>query len=164
MSLRVERGRTRARSQAMQLLFQAEAADVPLEDVISGDYLLSRGLDDALLRGPLDEYAVALAEGCYAHLDDVDRVLEEVSDNWRLDRMPGTDRNLMRIAVYEMRYAPERLTDAIVINEAVEIAKAYGTDESSRFVNGVLGRVSRLDESFFAPAQEPSQETPAEEA
>ncbi len=141
MSLRVERGRTRARSQAMQLLFQAEALDVPLEDVLSGDYLLSKG--------PLDDFAVELAEGCYAHLDEVDAVLGRVSDNWRLDRMPGTDRNLMRIAVYEMRYAPERLTDAIVINEAVEIAKAYGTDESSRFVNGVLGRVSRLDASVF---------------
>ena len=98
VSLRVERGRTRARSQAMQLLFQAEALDVPLEDVLSGDYLLSKG--------PLDDFAVELAEGCYAHLDEVDAVLGRVSDNWRLDRMPGTDRNLMRIAVYEMRYAP----------------------------------------------------------
>ena len=137
MSLKVDRGRTRARSQAMQLLFQAEALDEELEDVLYGDYLLSTE--------PLEDYASVLARGSYAHLDEVDALIDAVSDNWSLDRMPGTDRNLLRIAVYEMRFADERLGDAIVINEAVEVAKAFGTDESSRFVNGVLGKIARLE-------------------
>ena len=61
--------------------------------------------------------------------------------------MPGTDRNLLRLAVYEMRFltGDAAIDDAVIINEAVEIAKAYGTDESSRFVNGVLGRISRME-------------------
>ena len=138
MSLKVDRGRTRARSQAMQLLFQAEALDVPLGDVIDGDYLLSRG--------PLEDYAVVLAEGCYDNLHRIDAALDSVLTNWSLERLPGTDRNLLRIAVYEMRLADELIGDAVVINEAVEIAKAFGTDESSRFVNGVLGRIADLKE------------------
>ena len=140
----------------MQLLFQAEERDVPLEEVLEGDYLLSKG--------PLDEYAVTLAKGAYEHLDAIDGVLERVSDNWRLDRMPGTDRNLMRVAVFEMRFAADRLTDAIAINEAVEIAKAYGTDESSRFVNGVLGRVSRLDAAVFEPMVTSDENSDTQEA
>ncbi len=142
MSLKVDRGRTRARSQAVQLLFQAEARDVPLDEVLEGDYLLSKG--------PLEEYAGVLARGTYECLDVIDRALAQVLENWSLPRLPGTDRNLLRIAVYEMRFADERIEDAVVIDEAVEIAKAYGTDESSRFVNGVLGRVARSDESLFA--------------
>ena len=134
MSVKVERGRTLARSQAMQLLFQAEAIDVPLEEVLEGDYLLSKG--------PLNPYARVLAVGAYASLAKIDDMLEHVMRNWTLDRLPGCDRNLLRIAVYEMRFARERIDDAIVINEAVEIAKAYGTDESARFVNGVLGRIA----------------------
>ena len=144
MSLKVERGRTLARSQALQILFQAEALDKPVDEVLAGDFLLSSDK-------PLQPYAEQLARGCYAHLDEIDDALHEVSDNWSLYRMPIADRNLLRIAVYEMRLAGEDAPaeDAIVINEAVEIAKAYGTDESSRFVNGVLGRIAR-DPHIFA--------------
>ena len=77
--------------------------------------------------------------------------------------MPSTDRNLLRIAVYELRFLPEdsAIDDAVVINEAVEIAKAYGTDESSRFVNGVLGRISRMD---VLPEPEADDDTDAVDA
>lgn len=138
MSLKVERGRTRSRSQALQLLFQAEALDCPLDDVLEGDYLISKG--------PLDDYAVTLARGCYQHLGRIDAALRSVLRNWDLDRLPGADRALLRIAVYELRLADEPIEDAVVINEAVEIAKAYGTDESASFVNGVLGRLARMPE------------------
>ncbi len=138
MSLKVERGRTLARSQALQLLFQAEALDCPLDDVLDGDYLVSKG--------PLDDYAVTLARGCYQYLGRIDAALRAVLRNWDLDRLPGADRALLRIAVYELRLADEPIEDAVVINEAVEIAKAYGTDESASFVNGVLGRLARMSE------------------
>ncbi len=135
MSLKVERGRTLARSQALQLLFQAEIRHLSVDEVLAGDYLISKG--------PLAPYAAELARGCYAHVDEIDRGLRRVSENWALERMPGSDRNLLRLAVYELRFAPDHVDDAVVINEAVEIAKAYGTDESASFVNGVLGRVVR---------------------
>ena len=133
MSLKVYRGRTLARSQALQLLFQAEATDSPLERVLEGDFLISKG--------PLDPYALELCRGAYEHIDRIDCALRSVAKNWDLMRMPGADRNLLRIAVYEMRFlTDEEVSDAIVINEAVELAKAYGTDQSASFVNGVLVR------------------------
>ena len=139
MSLKVYRGRTLARSQALQLLFQAEATDSPLECVLEGDFLISKG--------PLDPYALELCRGAYEHIDRIDCALRSVAKNWDLMRMPGADRNLLRIAVYEMRFlTDEDVSDAIVINEAVELAKAYGTDQSASFVNGVLGKIARSEE------------------
>ena len=139
MSLKVYRGRTLARSQALQLLFQAEATDSPLERVLEGDFLISKG--------PLDPYALELCRGAYEHMD--------------LMRMPGADRNLLRIAVYEMRFlTDEEVSDAIVINEAVELAKAYGTDQSASFVNGVLGKIARSEE---LPGEDLYQELLAED-
>ena len=124
MSLKVYRGRTLARSQALQLLFQAEATDSPLERVLEGDFLISKG--------PLDPYALELCRGAYEHIDRIDCALRSIAKNWDLMRMPGADRNLLRIAVYEMRFlTDEEVSDAIVINEAVELAKAYGTDQSA---------------------------------
>ncbi len=96
MSLKVYRGRTLARSQALQLLFQAEATDSPLERVLEGDFLISKG--------PLDPYALELCRGAYEHIDRIDCALRSVAKNWDLTRMPGADRNLLRIAVYEMRF------------------------------------------------------------
>lgn len=76
-------------------------------------------------------------------------------------RMPGADRNLLRIAVYEMRFlTDEEVSDAIVINEAVELAKAYGTDQSASFVNGVLGKIARSEE---LPGEDLYQELLAED-
>lgn len=157
MSLKVERGRTLARSQALQLLFQAEILGRTVDDVLAGDYLLARASEEA---SPLVPYAAELARGCYAHISEIDRGLARVSENWALDRMPGSDRNLLRLAVYELRFSPERVDDAVVINEAVEIAKAYGTDESASFVNGVLGRVVRDSRIFPRPVDS----TPAEDS
>lgn len=147
MSHKVERGRTLARSQALQLLFQAEARRLTIDEVLEGDYLITKG--------PLDPYAEELARGAYAHIEEIDRGLQRVSENWALSRMPGADRNLLRLAVYELRFSPNAIDDAVVINEAVELAKAYGTDDSSSFVNGVLGRVVR-DPRIF-----PRDEAPA---
>lgn len=157
MSLKVERGRTLARSQALQILFQAEALDLSVDTVLAGDYLISKG--------PLDAYAVELARGCHDNIDRIDYALKSVSANWSLYRMPGTDRNLLRLAVYEMRFltGDAAIDDAVIINEAVEIAKAYGTDESSRFVNGVLGRISRMETLPELPVEQDVEEVDSED-
>ena len=86
MSLKVYRGRTLARSQALQLLFQAEATDSPLERVLEGDFLISKG--------PLDPYALELCRGAYEHIDRIDCALRSVAKNWDLMRMPGADRKI----------------------------------------------------------------------
>lgn len=156
MSLKVERGRTLARSQALQLLFQAEMLHRSVDEVLAGDYLISKG--------PLAPFAADLARGCYAHIDEIDQGLRRISENWALERMPGSDRNLLRLAVYELRFSPDRVDDAVIINEAVEIAKAYGTDESASFVNGVLGRVARDARVFPRAASEDADDAAGAEA
>ena len=130
--------RTNARSQALQLLFQAEATGRMVVDVLGGEYALSDG--------PLDEYAEQLAVGADSMIHELDAVLEANSANWGVSRMPSVDRNLLRLAVYEMLHEDD-VDIAVTIDEFVELAKAYGTDESSRFVNGLLGRVATLVEA-----------------
>ncbi len=127
-------GRTLARSQALQLLFQAEATNRSVAEVLDGDFAISQG--------PLDPYAEELARGCDEVRSDLDAVITVTSTNWGLMRMPAVDRNLLRLALYEIFHSDE-VALAVTIDEVVELAKAYGTDESSRFVNGLLGKVAR---------------------
>lgn len=127
-------GRTLARSQALQLMFQAEATDRSVADVLEGPYALS---DER----PLEEFAEALALGTDARRADLDAVIDWASTNWSIDRMASVDRNLLRIALHEMLDVDE-VAIAVTIDESVELAKAYGTDESPRFINGLLGRVA----------------------
>ena len=126
-------GRTLARSQALQLLFQAEANSRAVIDVLDGEYALSQG--------PLEDYARRLALGADERRPDLDAVIAARSTGWSLSRMNAVDRNLLRLALYEMLYVDE-VDVSVTIDECVELAKAYGTDESSRFVNGILGRVT----------------------
>lgn len=127
-------GRTLARSQALQLLFQAEATGRTVHDVLEGPY--------ALDEGPLDDYGERIALGADAMLRELDAIISDTSANWSVSRMPAVDRNLVRLALYEMLEVPE-VDTAVAIDECVELAKAYGIDESSRFVNGLLGKVAR---------------------
>lgn len=126
-------GRTLARSQALQLLFQAEANSRAVLEIVDGDYVLSQG--------PLDDYARRLALGADEMRPDLDAVIAMRSTGWSLGRLNAVDRNLLRLALYEMLCVDE-VDLAVTIDECVELAKAYGTDESSRFVNGLLGRVA----------------------
>ncbi|OFK24860.1 transcription antitermination factor NusB [Olsenella sp. HMSC062G07] len=91
--------------------------------------------------GIVDDYARELACGCDALRVPLDHILDETSPNWGVSRMPSLDRNLLRLALFEM-LAVDAVDVSVAIDEGVELAKAYGTDDSSRFVNGVLGRVA----------------------
>lgn len=126
-------GRTLARSQALQLLFQSEASGRTVEEVLDGDYAISEG--------PLDPYAAKLALGADALRHDLDLVISSRSRAWSVSRMPAVDRNLLRLALYEM-IEEDEVAYAVTIDECVELAKAYGTDQTPRFLNGLLGRVS----------------------
>ena len=131
-------GRTLARSQALQLLFQAEATGRTVYEVLEGDYALSEG--------PLDPFGEMLARGADDMRSDLDAVIEVTSSNWSISRMSSVDRNLLRLSLYEMLEVDE-VAVAVTIDESVELAKAYGSDDSFRFINGLLGRVARrMDE------------------
>lgn len=88
-----------------------------------------------------EKYATEVLNGVLANKEAIDAKISEFAIDWSLDRMPGVDRNILRVAVYEMFYADEKLAPNVAINEAVEIAKIYGTDDTPRFINGVLGKM-----------------------
>ncbi len=132
-------GRTRARSQAIQVVFQAEVQSVDVFDLLEGgEYVL----DD----GPIDPYAMQLARGVAVNRIAIDRLVGAVSHNWNLSRMPLVDRCIMGVAIYEM-FCEDGVPMSVAISEAVELSKVYGTDDSSSFVNGILGRVAKLAEA-----------------
>ncbi|CAK7037763.1 transcription antitermination factor NusB [Phascolarctobacterium sp.] len=90
-------------------------------------------------------YAQDVLNGVLANNEAIDAKIGEFAIDWSLDRMPAVDRNILRIAVYEMFFAEDKLVPNVAINEAVEIAKIYGTDDTPRFINGVLGKMVRSD-------------------
>jgi N utilization substance protein B len=88
-------------------------------------------------------FAEELVRGTLSNLAEVDRLISASAENWRIDRMSAVDRNILRLAVFESRFSAAPTPPAVVIDEAVELAKRYGTVESGRFVNGILDHVFR---------------------
>ncbi len=122
--------RRRARERALDLLYEAEAKAIGPDEVIAG------------LPVPPDAYAATLARGVAAHRGEIDALVAEAASGWRLERMPVVDRQLLRIAVYELLERPE-VPVAVVLDEAVELAKQFSTEGSGRFVNGVLATIAQ---------------------
>ena len=142
--------RTRARRQALQILYQREFTGQTVASIITTH---SYSTED----GEPSEYCYALAQGVEAHQDVVDREIEATSQHWSLMRMPYVDRNILRLAVYELLFEPD-VPHSVAINEAVEMAKIYGGDDSSKFVNGVLGRIAELQSArAMATAGDPEK-------
>ena len=85
------------------------------------------------------EYVSTLVRGTRENLAAIDSLIAASSKDWKVERMAAVDRNITRLAAYEIGFSEEKITPNIAINEAVELAKKYGTDNSSRYVNGILG-------------------------
>lgn len=132
--LAVQQERPLARRCALQALYTAEIRGESPSRIIEGEAFLGEEPSD---------YAVMLVQRCEAHRAGIDKQLTSSSENWSLARMPVVDRCILRMAVCEMLYVDD-VPVSVSINEAVELAKAFGgEDESPRFVNGVLGRIAR---------------------
>jgi len=86
-------------------------------------------------------FALTLVRGVRDHLDEIDGVIQEHSHHWRLDRMTRIDRNVLRLGIFELKYLPE-IPGKVSINEAVELGKRFGTEDSSAFINGLLDRIA----------------------
>lgn len=98
---------------------------------------------------PVNDYTVTLVEGVTAHLARIDEILAEHAEGWPVSRMPPVDRAVLRMGLYELLWATD-VPDPVVIDEAVELAKELSTDDSPRFVNGVLGRIAGIAEQLRA--------------
>lgn len=97
----------------------------------------------------VNDYTVRLVEGIIANRSRLDDLLAEHAEGWTLSRMPAVDRSLLRLGLYELLFVPD-VPDAVVIDEAVELAKSLSTDESPKFVNGVLGKVGGIADQLRA--------------
>jgi len=127
--------RSRGREVALQVLYQVEQnAGISPEEVRR--FIERRLLDDR----KLCEFTDSLTAGVKEHQTELDAMISQVAENWRLDRMAAIDRNILRLGAYEMLYCPD-VPAKVAINEALELAKRYSTAQSSRFVNGILDRV-----------------------
>lgn len=135
--------RRKAREIALQTLFQMD-----YNEDIASDPALAMVLDEYETVSDKDRiYAKLLVEGSRNSLTEIDAIITKSAHEWKVERMPGVDRNIVRLAIYEMKYGSELMPPGVVINEAVELAKQYGTEESPRFVNGILGSLVKYKES-----------------
>ncbi len=131
--------RRKARHQALHILYQAEITGDSV-----GSILGSRSWSEE--DGEPGAFCRELLAGVEAHRQAIDERIESISENWVLSRMPIVDRNILRLAAYEILYAAD-IPPSVSINEAVEMAKTYGGEDSSKFVNGILGRLADERES-----------------
>ncbi|MBO1902858.1 transcription antitermination factor NusB [Leucobacter weissii] len=129
--------RSKARKRALDMLFQADVRAEPLERVVEAEAARAAGEPDRLASWM---YAREIVDGVADHAAEIDELIVSYAQGWSLARMPNVDRAVLRIAAWEILHNPEVPT-AVAIDEAVELAKEYSTEDSSRFVNGVLGRI-----------------------
>jgi transcription antitermination protein NusB len=119
-----------ARERALELLYEADAKSETIDEVL------------ALLPVEPDPYAVDVVTGVTEHAADIDARIARLAPDWPVDRMPTVDRAVLRLGIYELSERPDVPT-AVILDEAVELAKRYSTEESGRFVNGVLAAAAR---------------------
>ena len=129
--------RRRSRQRALQILFLWDARRQPLDDAMNAFYdtLYSEEHPER------DPFAGELVHGTIQHLDEVDERIRRHAEHWRMERMPAVDRNVLRLAVFEMTYG--KTPRAVVIDEALELARKFSNEESVQFINGVLDAIHR---------------------
>lgn len=133
-------GRRRAREAALQMLYQSEVGRASAHEAIS-TYWPAHDADDELT-GALREFANTLVRGTLDRMKEIDAILAAHAQNWRIERMAVIDRLVLRLAIYELLADPDT-PSRVVINEALELARAYSGEEAVRFVNGVLDAVRK---------------------
>ncbi|AEM82757.1 transcription antitermination factor NusB [Streptomyces violaceusniger] len=143
--------RNKARKRAFQILFEADQRGATVQIVLA-DWIRLARTDDR--QPPVSEYTMQLVEGYAQHIDRIDELIATYAVGWTLDRMPVVDRNILRLGAYELVWEDET-PDAVVIDEAVQLAKEFSTDDSPAFVNGLLGRIKELKPTLRRDQEHP---------
>jgi N utilization substance protein B len=125
--------RRTAREKALQALFQIDVSSTEP----------SAAIEHVLEGKPNDDYLTRLVMGVTDHLNEIDQLIKGSLEKWSIERLATVDRNLLRLAVFELKYVHDEVPEKVVIDEAIEIAKLYGDEQSSKFVNGVLSKVKQ---------------------
>jgi N utilization substance protein B len=124
--------RSKARKRALDVLYASEMRNRPTADAMT----------EQAEAGPVNEYTVTLVEGVTEHRTRLDEVIAGYAQGWTLERMPAVDRNVLRLATYEVLFVDD-VPDAVAVSEALHLVRDLSTDESPAFVNGVLGNIVR---------------------
>ena len=130
--------RRQAREIALQIMFQQE-----FNAGLTPEQAASLYLDNFEITEEAKEYAVQLVNGTIQNADDIRRLIDAHSTHWKLDRMAMVDRNILKIATYELKFLGSEIPSSVAINEAIEIGKKFGSQESGAFLNGVLDNISK---------------------
>jgi N utilization substance protein B len=142
--------RRKARKRALDVLFESELRRLPV-----GATLAER----LSAEPPPNPYTVELVNGVVEHIDRIDALVSAYAQGWAMPRMPAVDRNLLRIAAFELLYVPD-VPPAVVISEAVDLAQQLSTDQSAAFVNGVLARLAELERGGEAVSTDSQRSDP----
>ena len=135
--------RSKARKQTLDLLYEAD-----IRGTAAIDILASRSDDDSDADArPIREFTRELIAGISAQKRKIDELISTYAQGWDMDRLPTVDRNILRLAIYELIWTPD-LPEGVVINEALELAKQLSTDESASYIHGVLGKIWMIRESI----------------
>src|SRR4051812_43565538 len=128
--------RRNARELSLKVLFQIEVGKLPPEEALETSFEQVHPPDEDRA------YVAEVVRGVVREERELDRVIEELAEGWRLDRLAKVDKNVLRLALYELIHRPDVPVN-VVVNDAVEVAKKYSTEDSGRFVNGILGSFLR---------------------
>jgi N utilization substance protein B len=126
--------RRRSRELALQVLYQL---DITKQDAIRA---IAQSRDHFSEKEERDGFAERIVFGVLEHGQEIDRLIEQYSENWRLDRMSMIDRNILRMALFELLYC-EDIPPKVTLDEAIELGKRYGSEDSGSFINGILDRI-----------------------
>jgi len=133
--------RRKAREVAVQMLYQWEVARDPMDDVVRTFWTHGPAAAE-LMAEDLRAFAITLARGVASSVAEIDPLITEAAEHWRIERMNVLDRLILRLAIYEFLHEPDT-PSRVVINEALELARTFSTDDSVRFINGVLDAVRK---------------------
>ena len=132
--------RRKSRELALQVLYQVEFSKQPSKTALPlfFTYLVTK-------KSP-DDFAALLVQGVEEHQTEIDKIIRDYSEHWSLERISPVDRNIIRIAIFEILWCPD-VPPKVSINEAIELGKKFGTEKSASFINGILDRVAHMKDS-----------------
>jgi transcription antitermination protein NusB len=126
--------RRQSRETALQLLYALDITHANVSEVLRAAWA------ERMLSPEIRDFTTTLVTGVIEHRDEIDAFIQECSTNWSLERIGLVERNILRFAIYELCFLPD-IPPNVTINEAVEVAKKYGTEEAPAFINGILDRI-----------------------
>jgi len=132
--------RRRARELAVQILYQMEANPLDPPEALESFW------QNVSASGQVKEFAARIVQGVHQYREDIDRFIGKYSEHWRLERIDRVDKNILRMGVFELLYCDD-IPVKVALNEAIDLGKKFGTEESGAFINGILDKISKTEKS-----------------